>query len=148
MIKQASLKLAVRRPWLLFLAGILWSGVGAGLCRSSWHWLGGLPVGTRAPLSLMSLLGAVTAWRFTFSAIALKNIDRLSRLSDKPSLFAFQTSRSYGLIAFMICLGFLLRHSPIPKPWLAVLYATIGGALLLASAHYYLVLAGHPKSGP
>ncbi|MBI9083272.1 MAG: hypothetical protein JEZ11_06700 [Desulfobacterales bacterium] len=147
MIKRSSFKLAVRRNWLLFLAGVLWSGVGLGLCKIAWHWLGALPIATRGPLSLAGFLGAVTAWRFAFSAIALKNIDRLRRLSEKQCLFAFQSRNSYLIIIFMICLGFLLRHSPVPRPWLAVVYATIGGALLLASAHYYLELAGRRKPG-
>ena len=37
--------------------------------------------------------------------------------------------------------GMLLRHSTLPKPWLAVVYAAIGGALLLASRQYYARLA-------
>ena len=38
----------------------------------------------------------------------------------------------------MITGGILLRHSAVPKSYLAVVYAAIGGALLQASVHYYL----------
>jgi hypothetical protein len=130
-------KPAVRRKWLLVLAGLLWSVVGLGLCRAAWHWIVVLPMGSGLPLAGLGAAGAVTAWRFIFSGIARKNIQRLNRLSEKPCLFAFQTWRSYFLIVFMIGLGMALRHSPVPKPWLAVAYAAVGGALVLASGGYY-----------
>ncbi len=37
----------------------------------------------------------------------------------------------------MITGGVLLRHSAIPKPYLAILYAAIGGGLFLSSFVYY-----------
>lgn len=37
----------------------------------------------------------------------------------------------------MIALGIALRHSGVPKPALAVVYAAIGGALMLASGLYH-----------
>jgi hypothetical protein len=36
----------------------------------------------------------------------------------------------------MISLGLILRHSPLPKAELGILYAGIGGGLSLASAVY------------
>jgi hypothetical protein len=38
----------------------------------------------------------------------------------------------------MIALGLLLRHSAIPKPYLAILYIGMGLALLLSSLRYFL----------
>ena len=38
----------------------------------------------------------------------------------------------------MICLGIILRHSPIPKQWLAVIYLGFGGAMILSSIKYYI----------
>ena len=40
----------------------------------------------------------------------------------------------------MVVLGIILRSSPIPKQYLAMVYTTIGGALFLASLRYYLLL--------
>ena len=40
----------------------------------------------------------------------------------------------------MIALGVFLRHSRIPREYLAALYLTIGGALFLSSLHYYVQL--------
>ena len=144
MTDRFSFKPAVRRRWLLVLAGLLWSGVGLGLCKAAWLWLAVFPMGKRGGLYLVGMMGAWAAWRLAFSAIAQKNIRRLNRLSEKPCLFAFQTWKSYFLIVFMIGLGVLLRHSPLPKSWLAVVYAAIGGALVLASGHYYRTLLSTP----
>ena len=44
--------------------------------------------------------------------------------------------RSYLLIPFMIILGVILRHSPVPRLYLAVLYLAIGTALFLSSLRY------------
>ncbi len=88
----------------------------------------------------MELLGIVLALlvhQFFFSRIARKNIVRLSLLTEKTCIFAFQRWRSYFLIGLMVSLGMVLRNLPIPKPYLAILYTTIGGALFLASFQYY-----------
>ena len=46
----------------------------------------------------------------------------------------------------MMAGGMMLRHSPIPRPYLAVVYAAIGAALLQASINYYIRL-GQLSSG-
>jgi hypothetical protein len=61
-------------------------------------------------------------------------------LPAKGCLFAFQAWRSYLIIGVMIGLGFVLRHSQIPKAYLAIVYFAVGGALILASFHYYACL--------
>jgi hypothetical protein len=47
----------------------------------------------------------------------------------------------------MIGIGVTLRHSPIPKPYLAALYLGIGGALILSSARYVRVFLGQMRRG-
>jgi hypothetical protein len=91
----------------------------------------------------MGALGAVmalAAYHFGFSKIARKNIKRLCLLTEKTCVFAFQTWKGYLVIAFMIILGTFLRGSPVPKPYLAMIYTTIGGAIFLSSIHYYNLL--------
>jgi hypothetical protein len=83
---------------------------------------------------------ALVAYHFGFSKIAQKNIQRLCLLTEKTCVFAFQTWKGYLVIAMMITLGVFLRNSPIPGSYLAILYTTIGGALLLASFLYYKLL--------
>ena len=75
--------------------------------------------------------------RWGFGGIALKNIQRLRRLPDRGCFFAFQAWKSYLIIMVMIALGVTLRHSSIPKHFLAVAYTAIGGALIVGSFYYY-----------
>jgi hypothetical protein len=88
---------------------------------------------------------ALAANRFGFTHLARKNIDRILSLPDRAGIFAFQAPKSYILIAGMMLLGIILRNSPLPKPYLAIIYVAIGGALLQASLNYfgrlYLVVA-------
>ena len=75
--------------------------------------------------------------RWGFGGIAQKNIRRLRRLPDRGCFFAFQAWKSYLIIMVMIALGVTLRHSSIPKHFLAVAYTAIGGALIVGSFYYY-----------
>jgi hypothetical protein len=116
---------------------VLWSTVGLMMCITGAGWL--VPEGflRGAGFELAGVVLAVVAGRWGFSGIALKNIMRLRRLPDRGCFFAFQAWKSYLLITIMVALGITLRHSSIPKSFLAVLYTAIGGALLVGSFHYY-----------
>jgi len=128
---------AVSKYWLMALAGLMWSAVGILLCRLAYTWLKSVQWNWALPLGSLGLISSLVAYRFGFSKIALKNIARLSLLSDKSCIFAFQAWKSYLIIIFMVMLGITLRHSSFPKHFLAVIYATIGGALFLSSFHFY-----------
>ncbi len=80
---------------------------------------------------------AMLSVRWGFGDIAQKNIQRLRRLPDRGCFFAFQAWKSYLIIMVMIALGVTLRHSSIPKHFLAVAYTAIGGALIVGSFYYY-----------
>jgi hypothetical protein len=126
--------------WLIAAAGFVWSSVGILLCRLAYGWLGALEL-QRALLSgTAGMIGAVVAYYFVFSAIAVKNLGRLSQFPEKACFFAFQAWKSYFIIVVMVAMGVALRHSAIPREYLAILYLTIGGALLLSSLHYYVQL--------
>jgi hypothetical protein len=126
--------------WLVAAAGFTWSAVGILLCRLAYGWLGALAFRTALLSGAAGMIGAGVAYHFAFSAIALKNIDRLSLFPDKACFFAFQAWKSYLVIVVMVTLGIFLRHSVLPRQYLAALYLTIGGALLLSSLHYYVRL--------
>ena len=134
------LKPAVSKYWLLTLAGVMWSVVGTLLCRRAYHWFTDIHKSWAIPLELISLLMALTAHRFGFSKIAGRNVKRLCLLTEKTCVFAFQTWRGYLIIGFMIALGSILRHSSIPKSYLAIVYGTIGGALFLSSFSYFKLI--------
>ena len=74
-----------------------------------------------------------------FRCFVDQNIIRINGLTgEKICIFAFQRWTSYPLVLLMISLGVILRlYSPIPKPYLAILYLGIGSGLFLASLRYY-----------
>jgi len=133
----SSLKPAVTKSWLIALAGLMWTGVGVMLCRLGYVWLTMINKGMAASLGLLGVVMAVAAYHFGFSKIARKNIKRLCLLTERTCVFAFQTWKGYLIIGFMMILGIILRNSAIPKQYLAIIYTTIGGAILLSSFHYY-----------
>ncbi len=128
---------AVPKCLLITLAGLMWSTVGVMLCSMAYYWLKKVAWLTAFPLGLSGIILSLAAYLFGFSGIALKNINRICLLPEKGCIFAFQAWKSYLIIVFMIALGIILRHSPIPKHYLAIVYTAIGGALLLSSLHYY-----------
>jgi hypothetical protein len=69
-----------------------------------------------------------------------KNLGRILPMEEKRCVFSFLTWKSYIMVALMVALGVLLRHSPIPKPYLSMLYTGIGLALVLSSVRYIRVL--------
>jgi len=133
----AKMKPAVSKYWLIAVAGLIWSAVGLILCRLAYIWLTAVPWQQAVPLGLLGAIFALAVYRYKFSKFALKNIDRLCLLADKSCIFAFQAWHSYLIIIIMISLGIALRHSAIPKHYLAVIYTAIGGALFMASFHFF-----------
>jgi hypothetical protein len=136
----SKLRPAVPRNWLIATAGVMWSAVGVILCLMAYHWLATVVIKRPILFGLAGFLLALVVYYFGFSRIARKNIDRLFQYPDKVCFFAFQAWRSYLIIAIMAALGAFLRHSSISRQYLAVVYLTIGGALVLSSLHYYVRL--------
>jgi hypothetical protein len=130
-------KPAVSKYWLMALAGLMWSAVGIMLCRLAATWLRTVHWPWAWSLGSLGLISAITVYRISFSKIAYKNITRLCLLPDGTCIFAFQAWKGYLMIIFMIVLGITMRHSPIPKHFLAVIYETIGGALFFSSFHFF-----------
>jgi len=128
---------AVPRHWLLLFAGLLWSGVGIGLCIAACCWLSHLDW-PKSGVSAATGVGlGVLAYRFGFSAIARQNIRRITQQPERVCLFAFQAWRSYLLIIVMVLLGFVLRQSHLSRLILAMVYLTVGTGLTLSSSLYY-----------
>jgi hypothetical protein len=131
------LKPAVPKCWLFAASGVMWSGVGLMMCLTGAGWLVHEGIVRAAGFGLAGLVLAALAVRWGFGGIARKNIQRLRRLPDRGCFFAFQAWKSYLLILSMVFLGISLRHSPIPRNLMAVVYTTIGGALFWGSFYYY-----------
>jgi len=137
---ESSFTPAMKKKWLHLLAGAMWSAVGIMLCVFAYSWLRPLDWQKALLYALAGIALAIVIYYFGFSSFAKKNIDRICDYQkEKICVFAFQKWSSYPLVVVMISLGIYLRKfSPIPKPYLAILYIGIGGSLFLASLHYYL----------
>ena len=129
--------LAVNRRWLYLISALLWECVGVMLCFRAYGWLESEKTGYALGLGLAGIVIGVLIAQFKFSKIVKRNIKRIAALREQESIFAFQSPMSYLLIAFMMGLGIALRHSPLPEPYLAVLYIGIGLGLFLSSLRYY-----------
>ncbi|MFZ1982828.1 MAG: hypothetical protein WAU91_00345 [Desulfatitalea sp.] len=141
--KISRIRPAVGKSALLFLAAFMWIGVGSMLLALAYGWLHNAPgPGVIMPVAL-GAAAALVIHHFGFLKIVDKNLARILPMEGKRCLFAFMTWKSYLNVAAMIALGILLRHSAIPKPYLAVLYIGIGLALVLSSVRYLRILLRH-----
>lgn len=129
-------KPAAGKRVLLLISGLLWIGVGSMLLGFAYRWLAKegwtaalVPAGSGFILSLV-------IHHFGFLRVVDKNLGRILPMEGKKCVFAFQSWKSYAIIAVMAGLGIALRHSPIPKNYLSVLYIGIGFGLILSSIRY------------
>ena len=129
-------KPAVPKNVLLVLAGIVWECVGIMLLLLAFSWLSAIPDTFFYIHSGAGILLALLIHHFGFLRIVDKNLDRILRMDGKTCIFAFFPRKSYLLILVMVLMGALLRHSMIPKKYLAILYIGIGLALILSSVRY------------
>ena len=108
-------------------------------------WLRPIKLPAALPYAFAGVLLTLVFYFLSFSKLAGKNVGRIEQIrGNKTGLFAFQAWKSYLVIVFMIALGVILRHyTPIPKPFLAIVYMGVGGGLFLSSLRYY----GHLWNG-
>jgi hypothetical protein len=132
-------KPAVKNTFLIFLAGIVWAGVGIMLLSLAFSWLSPESVTYRYLYAGAGVLLALLVHHFGFLKIVDKNLKRIHHMNGVRCLFAFIPWKSYLMIAVMVIMGGLLRHSMIPKKVLAILYIGIGLALILSSVRYIRV---------
>jgi len=128
---------AVDKRILVVLSGIMWSGVGIMLCNHAIKWLFHPPVQKGAWFCLAGIMLALMIHHFGFVKLVDQNIERILAKEGKVCIFGFQPWKSYLMIAFMIGMGTALRHSLLPRQYLAVVYIAMGGAMLLSSIRYY-----------
>ena len=138
--KIAKIKPAVNTRVLLFLAGLMWLGVGAMLLFLSFSWLNAFRAHGSFLFGGLGVIVALIVHHFGFLKIVDKNLGRILPMEGTKCVFSFITWKSYIIVAVMVTMGAVLRHSPIPKNYLSVLYIGIGLALLLSSIRYLRVL--------
>lgn len=139
MEQKANWTLATKKIWLHLTAGLMWSGVGIMLVAFAAHWLGLVHSWVVLLLVLTGLLLASAIYFLGFSKLASRNVQRINNIpGERVCLFAFQKWTSYPLVLVMIAMGIYLRlFSPIPKPYLAILYLGLGLSLFASSLQYY-----------
>lgn len=120
------------RTHLAAAAG-MWTLVGLGLGLAGAIWAFRAPL----PWSFLLILGGVglgfLKGRWVLGRVAGRNADRLLRRGEGRCFFSFISWGSWGLALGMMALGWLLRHSGLPRPYIGGLYAAIGSALLTGS---------------
>jgi hypothetical protein len=112
-MKISDLKPVADKKILVFLAGLMWCGVGVMLLRLAVSWLTHFQA--RFLYYLTGFIIAMPVHHFGFLKIADRNLDRLMPISEKKWIFSFMTWRSYLIVVVMVLLGITMRHSGIPK---------------------------------
>lgn len=136
-------KPAVEKSWLLLLSAAMWICVGTMLLVFSITWLQQVARPLSYLYSVPAVILALIIHHFGFLRVVDKNLARILPMQGKPCMFAFISWKSYLLVAVMASTGIILRHSPIPKPYLSILYLAIGLALILSSIRYLRFLLYH-----
>ncbi|UCG62898.1 MAG: hypothetical protein JSV52_06335 [Candidatus Zixiibacteriota bacterium] len=129
---------AARRRTLVLVAGSVWVAVGIVLAAAAAVWLGTTEA-VYLIIAAVSLLVGLLISRFAFSRLIRKNLHRIRTLSPhKPRVcvFAFQAVESYFLVLVMMAVGYILRHLPLPHVYVAIIYLTIGVALIKSGIDY------------
>lgn len=129
-------KPAVEKRMLLLLSGIVWIAVGTTLLSFAYRWLTAAGGTLALVCGLVGLVAGLVIHHFGFLKVVDKNLGRILPMEGKQCVFAFQSWRSYFLIVVMMAMGIGLRHSRIPKPYLASVYIGIGMGLILSSLRY------------
>ena len=146
MSKLQRLKPSVSRRTLLLLAGLMWIGVGTLLLSLAVGWLRERHPTHALIRVAIGVLAALLIHHVGFLRVVDKNLGRILPMEGKHCVFSFMSWKSYLVVGVMVTMGIALRHSPIPKPHLAVLYIGIGLALILSSIRYLRVLVQDPKT--
>lgn len=131
---------AVDTRLLILLSGLVWGIVGVMLCHLAIGWLSQTTGDIAGYFAVSGAILSLLIHHFGFLKLADKNIERISAYDkDKVCIFAFQEWKSYMIIVVMACMGIILRHSPMPKAYLSIIYIGFGGAMGLSSVRYFHV---------
>jgi len=131
----------------LLVAALIWTLVGAGLLAAGFRWTV-VDQGVRgwAGLAVALVLGWLKG-RYVLGSRAVANAHRIIATGENRCLGGVFDWSAWVFVLAMIGLGYLLRHSDVPRPWIGVIYAAVGSALILASAgtwRRWRTLRSHP----
>lgn len=131
-------KPGIPKPYLLLVAAFVWTIAGGMLLFRGLSILRFHPVPTILE-ECGCVLAGVVFYKFMFSAISSKHIIRILNLPlERPCIFSFFNTRSYIMMALMICCGISLRLSGIvPIEYLSLFYIAMGTPLLISAFRFY-----------
>ena len=129
-------KPAVEKSVLILLSGTVWIVVGVMLLTFAYSWLASIRLSMAFEFIAFGFAAALLIHHFGFLKVVDKNLGRILPMEGKQCAFSFMSWKSYVLVLFMVTIGIVLRHSTIPKSYLAILYVGIGIALILSSVRY------------
>lgn len=129
-------KPAVEKSVLILLSGTVWIVVGVILLTLAYSWLAAIRLSMASEFTAFGCAAALLIHHFGFLKVVDKNLGRILPMEGKQCAFSFMPWKSYVLVIFMVTMGIVLRHSSIPKSYLAILYVGIGIALILSSVRY------------
>jgi hypothetical protein len=117
----------------LFLAGLMWTVVGATLAAVGGRWLW-RSVADAAPwlAALAVAVGALKA-RFVLDGAAHRIVGRISQRGDGRCIGGFLSVSSWTLVVVMVIAGRLVRGSHVARSLLGVIYIAVGAGLLISS---------------
>ena len=123
---------------LLLVAALFWTFAGSMLLFRGFSILN-----SNSGLNIFEVLGSLISgmifYKFMFSKISLKHINRILNLpTEKPCFLSFFNLRSYFLMTIMITFGITLRLSGIvPIYYLALFYIVMGTPLFMSAIRFY-----------
>jgi len=68
-----------------------------------------------------------------FQRTALTNVERINKLGEQAPVAQVFSGKAWGLIAFMMALGMIMRFSGLPTELRGFVIIAVGWGLLLAS---------------
>jgi hypothetical protein len=117
----------------LWLAGVMWSCVGAGLFAVGIYWL--LKNGEARGFILLVIATGLGFGKalLVLDRTTLRNIARVKSRGEDRCFGGFLSPRVWILVIGMMILGRILRIIGLPKPILGLIYGAVGIGLLFSS---------------
>jgi hypothetical protein len=129
-LRLARFKPGVQRTTHLQVAAVLWSCAGLLLLSRGVEWL---RVADLVLLAVPAILLGFGKSRYILDRTARKGVERILALKDGTCLGAVYSKWTWLLVLAMMAMGIVLRNSDLPRTLLAVVYVTVGWALLFSS---------------
>ncbi|NTV15151.1 MAG: hypothetical protein HGA96_14670 [Desulfobulbaceae bacterium] len=121
---------AVQVKTRIFVAALLWSGIGAMLMVRGVLAVSGS--GREIWLAPAIILGGIKS-RLVLDRLVRRNMVRLGKLDGARCLGGVYSAKTWLMVAGMILLGRALRLSPVPVWITGMIYMTVGWGLFWSS---------------